>query len=155
MIPRTPLLKRKLRTSPGLFARIITADFACPRCDCVHRLGLNTARRKLIRTKSWDPTTCRFQCVKCGLTLRLGIIAWPVMKRARISRAPLDTIPTYQQALQLRRKVNAVSREKLSIRGEGASVNTLSEAEIPDDPGEEFNTRGERFGNMEGREDEE
>lgn len=106
-----------------MFARIRRADIECPRCGRIYFIGEGgTSRgRTPAKTKSWNPGTHRFRCLLCGLTLALGIIARRVPIRAKAAYPP-DTVPTVEQALELRRAVSVLRSEEAPI---GAPVNVV------------------------------
>lgn len=136
--PAKPPLKRRLRRrdSVELFARIVAADFSCPRCDWTTRLRsqaaggwskLPTRRSEKVadsRDRTWDPRLSRFHCGNCGLVLYLGIVAWPALQAAAL--APMDTVPSYRQALALRRRLSRLAEER---RRGADGVNALGEAQ--------------------------
>lgn len=81
------------------FARIRSFDIECPRCGqvyCVSRRAGPT---------NWSTRLSRFQCGRCDLRLALGIIAHPV-PWGRCD-PPSDIIPTVEQALELRKQMDA------------------------------------------------
>lgn len=124
------------RDSQAIFARIVAADFSCPRCDWTTRLrsqgasgagrlAKGKARVKVKHDRVWDPRLARFNCGGCGLVLHLGIVAWPTVEKAR-GGTPPDTVPTYRQALSLRRELSRLAEE---ARRGGDGVNALGEEE--------------------------
>jgi hypothetical protein len=78
------------------FARVRALDLACPRCDRVYSCGEGRRGKDSI----YDRTRSIFQCPFCGLTLAIGIIAWPM--RPGPVKIPEDTVPTYREAMALR-----------------------------------------------------
>lgn len=99
------------------FARILSADLACPRCDEVTRIGTRGTRRAeagmYVDDRVWNPLTCRWRCPSCKLTLRLGVVAHPLVKRSsREKRRPPDSAPNMAQALKLRAFVSRIVAER-------------------------------------------
>lgn len=105
---------------PGdrFFARMISFEIACPKCDRVHRVTRETNRRV------WDPRTCRFECMGCFISLRIGVIAYP--SASGRWKMPSDTVPTVRQALALRRDLNLYAQTRL-MRGRDVNVLDLGE----------------------------
>lgn len=128
------------RSSDAIFARIVTADFSCPRCDWTTRLRSNEGGGKSAlairrgesssepKERTWTPRLSRFHCGQCGLILYLGIVAWPCFERAGevLGRPPADTVPDYRQALSLRRELSRLARDRRKRRD---LVNALGEQE--------------------------
>jgi ribosomal protein S27AE len=76
------------------FARLKAFDLACPRCGHVYIVGKSH--------KTFKPRLGRWECSQCGLTLMLGILAWPVRERDTL-RQPADQIPDYREMLAIRK----------------------------------------------------
>lgn len=74
------------------FARIRKMDLECPRCGEVYHCtgGKGPYQARL----------ARFECPSCGLTLGIGVVAFP--SKGGHLRPPPDWRPTVEQALSLR-----------------------------------------------------
>ena len=117
-----------MKAPPGdrMFARLRGFELACPRCDRVQLVTHSTSRR------IWDPRTCRFQCMGCFLSLRIGLIAWP--SSGGRWKIPNDITPTVRQALALRRELSLYAQTRLM---RGRDVNVLALEAEADSPAEE------------------
>lgn len=85
--------------SERFYARVRAAQLECPRCG--NLLAFNTNE---IRGCTWNPRTNRLNCNPCGLTVQLGILAWPVLEggAAHHPTPPRDQVPNERQLAQLR-----------------------------------------------------
>lgn len=78
------------------FARVLSFELACPRCNEVARVTEHTKDNRSI----FDRKKSIFSCRGCSLHLAIGLIAWPL--RNGPTGMPGDTVPTYREAMQLR-----------------------------------------------------
>lgn len=115
---KLPLSKQLVRPeeSAPFFGRIVSADISCPRCDWTTRIGRagglrgrgQDAQSRRMRARAWNSRTCRFTCQRCGMVLRLGLLAHRVVERSGSLAAPEGTVPTFAQALSLRRELSRI-----------------------------------------------
>lgn len=118
-LPLSKQLVRREESSP-FFGRIVSADIACPRCDWTTRIGSfggskrrrEGAQIRKTRGLTWNPRTCRFKCPKCELVIRLGILAHRVVERGGSPAAPEGTVPSYAEALSLRRELSRLRHQR-------------------------------------------
>jgi len=95
------------------FARLHALDFACPRCDRVYVIE---GSHRYIGSGGWDPVTSTFQCKECGLTLQLGVLAYPVNYGYRM--VPPDQYPlTVAEALKIRELARARLKSGYAVKG--------------------------------------
>lgn len=146
---KLPLSKQLVRRdeSAPFFGRIVSADVSCPRCDWTTRIGrVGGKKRKFDQAvtrrgerRTWNPRTMRFKCQRCGLVLRLGLLAHRVIARGGSPAAPEGTVPTYAQALSLRRELSRIRWER---EGVAAPNNAWAEQATPALEDDERDERG-------------
>ena len=107
------LAKAGIDTSSRFFARIIKADFACPKCDYITHIAPK------INLRVWDPRTARLECMGCHQIFHLGVVAW--LAGHGKYKSPDDQTPTVKQALEMRRHLNLYLQTRL-MRGRDTNV---------------------------------
>lgn len=139
-MPRLPALPENQR----FFARIDRFTLECPRCGQISQAHFDRAVSMVRRQQAnqhrpdstrhtgnkggkrliYNPLTSRFQCPACGRVFGVGLLLYPVAHRVA-SRQPVDTRPTYQQLMDIRRLSGGFLVDK-ALRGE-ESVNIFVE----------------------------
>jgi hypothetical protein len=138
--PRSPFLIPTKKTPPRVpppvyrrevFAHLLAMDCACPGCGAVYAGPQQQVRRaarkrrqgkRYMRQSGYSPLTGRFTCVHCDRVWIVGVIFWPVHSVSRPGRA-VDTVPTLEEALQLREHASRVGL--VAVRDSKAPVNVV------------------------------
>jgi hypothetical protein len=116
------------------FARIRTADIACPVCDYVIALVWSTPKRV------WEPRSARVECMSCGWTARLGVVAWqPSSGRFSV---PKDVRLTVTEAMRIRRELSVFLQRRLTpksdrnliLRDRDEGLDLGADLDAPDQP---------------------
>jgi hypothetical protein len=88
------------------YARVHSADVACPSCGLLLRFGKGV---RGTTPKAYQHKTSRLKCPSCDTVYLIGLIAWPVKTSGRLGHTrPADQLPGPRERLQLRQMIGGI-----------------------------------------------
>lgn len=147
-MPRPPTLP-----PDRFFARVDRFVCECPRCGLVIQVNWaqdtgdarelswrreRRGRASQIRVKGdrshdliYNPLTSRLTCPACRVSFGIGLVAYPLVRRAP-SRQPSDQKPTWQQMLALRQRSSGYLSAEPIKGDDPVNVACVAECTCPD-----------------------